>query len=296
MKDKYIQFGFQRVFHIEKIITMFYMELPKDFYYDGESHDFWEMVYIDKGEMICTANTNRFTLKSGELAFHKPNEYHNLSGNNNIAPNISIITFQCHSKAMQQFENTIFHLTAEDKALLSALLSEGLSCFRLTNPTDPLVHNNMQLVTPQPFGGSQMIKNLLEIFLIKLCRKQDVLSKSDRQNFMIDGVDVPYPVKEILDYLHNHIYNKITVSDVAQALNKGESTVKKLFSLYRKDGIIKYYNGLKIKEAKKLIREGAYNMTQIADMLHFDSPQYFSKCFKQYTKMTPSEYKLSIIK
>ena len=59
---------------------------------------------------------------------------------------------------------------------------------------------------------------------------------------------------------------------------------------------MKYYNGLKIKEARKLIREGRYNMTQISDMLHFDNPQYFSKCFKAYTNMTPREYKASIVK
>ena len=85
------------------------------------------------------------------------------------------------------------------------------------------------------------------------------------------------------------------MADVAQAVGKGESTVKQLFSLYRSGGIMKYYNYLKIKEAKRLIREGQYNMTQIADLLHFNSPQYFSKCFKTYTNMTPREYKASIV-
>ena len=89
---------------------------------------------------------------------------------------------------------------------------------------------------------------------------------------------------------------RITVADVAQAVGKGESTVKQLFSLYREKGIMKYYNSLKIKEARRLIREGKYNMTQISDLLCFDSPQYFSKCFKAYTNMTPSEYKVSILK
>lgn len=296
MKDNFTQFSFQKVINVDKIITMFYMELPINFQYDGESHDFWEMVYIDKGEMICTAGDNRFTLKSGEMIFHKPKEFHNLTGNNAVASNISILSFQCRSKAMQEFENKIFRLSAKEKLLLSDLFSEGLSCFRLRDPTNPLLENNMDLITPQPFGGSQMIKNLLEIFLINLCRNQDALPKSLRQNYMIDGVDVPYPIKEILNYLHDNIYNKITVSDVAQAVGKGESTVKQLFSLYRKNGIMKYYSNLKIREAKKLIREGRHNMTQIADMLHFDSPQYFSKCFKDHTKMTPSEYQASILK
>lgn len=295
MADNFTRMGFDRIFNIEKIITLFYMELSKNFYYDGERHDFWEMVYIDKGEMICTADKNRFILKSGEMTFHKPNEFHNLSGDNTVAPNVSIITFECKSRAMKFFEGKIFRLSAEEKSMLSMLFSEGLSCFRLEDERNPLLQR-LEKIEPSPFGSSQMTKNLLEIFLIKLCRHTDVVTKSMRQSYVIDGVDVPFHVKEILDFLHENVYGKITVTDVARHVGKSESTVKQQFSLYRKSGIMKYYNNLKIKEARRLIREGKYNNTQIADMLHFDNPQYFSKCFKRYTNMTPSEYKSSIIK
>lgn len=295
MADNFTPIGFERIFNIEKIITLFYMELSKSFHYDGESHDFWEMVYIDKGEMVCTADKNRFVLKSGEMTFHKPNEYHNLSGNNTVAPNVSIITFLCRSRAMQYFEGKIFRLNTEEKSLLSMLFEEGLSCFRLVDPHNPLLQK-LETVQESPFGSSQMTKNLLEIFLIKLCRNTDVVTKKARQSYVIDGVDVPYQVKEILDYLHDNLYGKITVADVARHVGKSESTVKQLFARYRDCGIMKYYTQLKIKEARRLIREGKYNMTQIADMLHFDNPQYFSKCFKSHTNMTPREYKASILK
>ena len=255
MEDNYVKMSFESVFNIEKIITIFYMEFSKNFYYEGEQHDFWEMVYIDKGEMICTADKNRFTLKSGEMTFHKPNEFHNLSGNNAVAPNVSILTFECRSRAMKHFEGKIFRLDSEEKSMLSNLMAEGLSCFRMVDDHNPLLQN-MERIDSAPFGSSQMTKNLLEIFLIKLCRSTDVLSKKLRHNYTIDGVDVPYHVKEILDFLHNNVYGKITVADVAKAVGKGESTVKQLFSIYRKNGIMKYYTSLKIKEAKKLIREG----------------------------------------
>ncbi len=295
MKDNFTRVSFDRVFNIEKIITIFYMEFSKSFSYEGERHDFWEMVYVDKGEMICTADKNRFVLKSGEMTFHKPNEFHNLSGNDNVAPNVSILTFECKSRAMKNFEGKIFRLDAEEKSLLSTLFEEGLSSFRLVDERNPLLQQ-LEKITPSPFGSSQMTKNLLEIFLIKLCRNTDVLTKQMRQSYVIDGVDIPYNVKEIIDYLHANVYGKVTISDVAKVVGKSESTVKQLFSLYRENGIIKYYNSLKIKEARRLIREGNYNMTQIADMLHFDNPQYFSKCFKSFTHMTPSEYKSSIMK
>lgn len=293
--DDFVRHGLPGVIHIRKIITIFYMELSKDFHYDGEQHNFWEMVYIDKGEMICTADSKRFILKSGEMTFHKPNEFHNLEGDNTVSPNVSILTFECKSRAMKHFEGRIFRLDAEEKVLLSMLFEEGLSCFRLVDDENPLLQKSVR-VKNAPLGSSQMTKNLLEAFLIKLHRNTDILTKSMRQVEMIDGVATPRAVTEILKFLKSHLYARITVKDVADALGKSESSVKQLFSKYLGCGIITYYNKLKIKEARRLIREGGYNVTQIADMLCFDSPQYFSKCFKAQTKMTPTEFKSSILK
>ena len=294
MENKFTTMSFDRIFNIEKIITIFYMEFSKDFEYDGESHDFWEMVYIDKGEMVCTADKNRFVLKSGELTFHKPNEFHNLSGNKSVAPNVSIITFQTKSREMKYFEGKIFKLNSEEKALLSMLFAEGLSAFRLVDEKNPLLQC-LEKIEDAPIGASQITKNLLEIFLIKLRRNKEMMTKKNRRSYRINGVDIPYELKAMLDYLEENVEKKITISNVAEHFGKSESAVKNLFSTYRDGGIIKYFNELKINEAKKLIREANFNMSQIADRLGFDNPQYFSKFFRTYTGMSPSEYKTSII-
>ena len=294
MENNFTRIGFEKIFNIEKLITIFYMEFSKDFEYEGESHDFWEMVYIDKGEMVCTADKNRFVLKSGELTFHKPNEFHNLSGNKSVAPNVSIITFETKSREMKYFEGKIFKLNSEEKALLSMLFSEGLSAFRLVDEKNPLLQN-LEKIDGSLIGASQLTKNLLEIFLIKLRRNKEMLTKNKRRSYRINGVDIPYELKSILDYLEENLEKKITVATIAEHFGKSESTVKNLFSTYSDGGIIKYFNSLKIKEAKKLIREGNFNMSQIADRLGFDNPQYFSKFFRMYTGMSPSEYKSSII-
>ena len=294
MENNFTKMGFEKIFNIEKLITIFYMEFSKDFEYDGESHDFWEMVYIDKGEMVCTADKNRFVLKSGELTFHKPNEFHNLSGNKSIAPNVSIMTFETKSREMKYFEGKIFKLNSEEKALLSMLFSEGLSAFRLVDEKNPLLQN-LKKIEGSPIGAEQITKNLLEIFLIKLRRNKEMLTKHKRRSYRINGVEIPYELKAILDYLEENLDKKISVASVAEHFGKSESTVKNLFSTYQDGGIIKYFNSLKINEAKKLIREGNFNMSQIADRLGFDNPQYFSKFFRTGTGMSPSEYKASII-
>ena len=58
--------------------------------------------------------------------------------------------------------------------------------------------------------------------------------------------------------------------------------------------ILEYILMLKIREAKKLIREGNYNFTQISDKLAFENPHYFSRVFKRITNMTPGDYKKSV--
>jgi YesN/AraC family two-component response regulator len=154
----------------------------------------------------------------------------------------------------------------------------------------------LELLPDAPFGSMQTTKNLLELLLIKLHRHKDMLTQQHRLNIQLDGMDVPIAVKEILDVLHSHLYDTLTVADVAKAVGKSEATVKKLFSLYRPGGMMRYFGSLKIKEAKKLIREGRYNFAQIAELLHYDTPQYFSKCFKDFTHMTPSDYRKSILR
>ena len=292
--DNFTRIRFDKTFNVEAIITLFYMEISKSFRYDGESHDFWEIVYIDKGEMICQADKKSFILKSGEMTFHKPGEFHNLSGNNTIAPNVSIITFECSSRAMKCFEGKIFKLNPEEKGLLSQLFAEGLSCFRLQNESDPLLQNMIKL-DDAPMGASQMVKNLLEVFLIRLARRNDALTQKMRRSYVINGMDIPRSVKEIVDFLKENIYSRLTVTKIAEHLGRSESAVKQLFSQHFKVGVIHYYNQLKITEAKRMIREGGYNFTEISDKLAFENPQYFSKSFKHHTGMTPSEYRASII-
>ncbi|MBQ2773657.1 MAG: helix-turn-helix domain-containing protein [Clostridia bacterium] len=292
--NDFIKHRFDKVINIEKLITVFYMEFSKDFVNDGEQHDFWEMVYIDRGEALCTGGKRKFVLKSGELTFHKPNEFHAIRAAGDTAPNVSIITFECKSRAMRYFEGKIFPLGGEEKALISMLFREGISTYTLVDPHNPLLQQ-MQRLEDAPFGSSQMTKNLLEIFLIRLHRKEGAFAKKSRYHYKVNGIDIPFPVKEILDLLQKNVYGSLSVADIARHLGKSESTVKNLFSLYQSGGIMHYYNFLKIEEAKRLIREGNCNFGQIAALLQFDTPQYFSMCFKRFVHMSPQEYKKSIL-
>ena len=64
--------------HIRKIYSIHYFEYMKDYVFDGESHDFWEFVFVDSGNLFVTAGDKEVLLASNEMIFHKPNEFHAL--------------------------------------------------------------------------------------------------------------------------------------------------------------------------------------------------------------------------
>ncbi len=57
---------------------------------------------------------------------------------------------------------------------------------------------------------------------------------------------------------------------------------------------IDYWINLKIKEAKKLIREGNHNITQISELLGYTSIHHFTRMFKRVTGLSPTAYKSSV--
>ena len=96
------------------------------------------------------------------------------------------------------------------------------------------------------------------------------------------------------DYIRQHYREKVTLADIASGLNVSVSQLKLVFREQAGTSVIGYLTDLRMREAKRLIRENQYNFTQIADIVGYESIYYFSSRFKQLTGMTPTEYARSL--
>ena len=147
-----------------RIFSIHYFEYMSDFSFEGESHNFWEFVCVDKGEVDVTRGKNHTILKKGDLVFHKPNEFHNVNATGHIAPNLVVISFECHDDAMYFFNDRILRIDETERNLLADIIIEARRCFdcRLDDP----YLQNMPLKDSDVFGAQQMIKLYLQHFLI----------------------------------------------------------------------------------------------------------------------------------
>ena len=100
-----------QIFTIDRIYSIHYFEYMSNFHFTGESHDFWEFLYVDKGEVLVTSQDQKLTLHQGQVIFHKPNEFHNVEANGIVAPNLIVISFSCKSPSMEFFHDRIASIT-----------------------------------------------------------------------------------------------------------------------------------------------------------------------------------------
>ena len=103
----YKSVSLQDVICIHEIYSIHYFEYMCDFSFPGESHDFWEFLCVDKGEVNVLAGEKFHALKKGDIIFHKPNEFHDVNSNGLIAPNLVVMSFSCDSPVMSFFEEKV---------------------------------------------------------------------------------------------------------------------------------------------------------------------------------------------
>lgn len=116
---------------ITEIFSIHYFEYGKDFVYEGESHDFWELLCVDNGVIEVTAGDKNIILEKGEMIFHKPNEFHALKANGKVAPNLIVISFKCNAECMNFFRERIVTINSTEGFYLGQIITEARRHFTL---------------------------------------------------------------------------------------------------------------------------------------------------------------------
>ena len=279
---------------INRVISVHYFQYMSDFSFPGESHDFWELVCVDRGEIDALAGERRLTLKKGNILFHKPNEFHNVLTNGKVSPSLVVIGFVCHSPAIKSFEDQLMSVQDTEKELLAQIIVEARNTFsgRLDDPyQEELIFNS----EPLTFGSAQLISHYLEQLIIHLYRRYFSYSLPVRSSrFLAEASSGNDTYNRIVRYMEEHLGERMTIDSICRDNLVGRSQLQKLFRDTKGCGVIEFFSMMKIDTAKQMIRDNQLNFTQIADRLGYSSIHYFSRQFKQITTMTPSEYATSI--
>lgn len=281
---KYFNYYVKKVISVKNLVTIEHFVLSSDFTLPEELHPFHEFAYVDNGELTCYTEDQETLLKQGELLLVPPNTRHHYKAVGDHSITVIFICFSCKSDFIELL-NGKSEVDKEAKKLISDIVKESKNAFKYP------FNKKLELLEKPTFGAQQLIENRIEELLIRLIRNK--INSTSNIRFVMNSVEFENSlVNDIIRILKENLYGRITLDEIAEKTFYSKTYINNIFKKVISCSIIQYYNRLKIQEAKKLLREN-FSSSAISDRLCFESPNYFTKVFKKYTNMTPSQYKMT---
>ena len=257
---------------ISEIYTKFYQEKGTNYNFSGEKHSYWELTYVDKGELLTTIDGVSYHLKQGDLIFYAPMQFHTQSTFEKISSSYLTINFKMNFNHADLLCNKIFSLKRDSYFIVTRLIEE------LSN--DNLYSNDLSLCYLK-----ELIIQMLRLDNSHFHSKPTTHMQQTYENELLN---------DILLYIDNNIYEKISVSTLCEHFCISTSMLHSLFRKNMNNTAKNYINELKLSKSKELIRNSTHTLSEISEMLGFSSIHYFSKKFKSYFNISPTEYSKSI--
>ena len=257
---------------ISEIYTKFYQEKGTNYNFSGEKHSYWELTYVDKGELLTTIDGVSYHLKQGDLIFYAPMQFHTQSTFEKISSSYLTINFKMNFNHADLLCNKIFSLKRDSYFIVTKLIEE------LSN--DNLYSNDLSLCYLK-----ELIIQMLRLNNSHFHSKPTTHMQQTYENELLN---------DILLYIDDNIYEKISVSTLCDHFCISTSMLHSLFRKNMNNTAKNYINELKLSKSKELIRNSTHTLSEISEMLGFSSIHYFSKKFKSYFNISPTEYSKSI--
>lgn len=260
---------FDKLIEIEALVMGIDVIRPRDFYFPGESHDFWEAVFVTSGNATATADERIYNLTPGMLLFHKPREFHRIWSNGDTAPHLMLLSFKAHGDGMEHFENACFKLPPDKWPKISEIM------------TYMPLHNERGSLT----GRDNLSLNRGAVKLTELLL--DLIGMGEYHQTVDNADEIRYA--NIVSVMKNNLDKMLTVEEIADLCGLGTSNMKRIFAKFSGVGAAKYFLSLKMWKAMEML-DGGMKSGEVAERLGFSEIAYFYTAFKRECGMTPREY------
>jgi AraC-like DNA-binding protein len=261
--------------NIPEIMAYYYTIKSPNYKFKGESHNLFELTFVDNGTLNTSINGTDYVLNSSDLIIYGKNQFHTQAVNNDSACSYLTIMFDMECDDPSLISSRVFHCRKE--------LYKAVRTFA------------KNISSTMPYSENLILSNFHEI-IIRLFQydyldiDHSKLPKESYQHFQDELLE------GILAYIDEKVYTPITIGELCIKFSVSRSSLQTLFKENLNTSPKKYINDLKLAKSKQLIKDNKHTISEIAFMLGFNSIHYFSRAFTQYFEISPSEYAQTLFK
>lgn len=252
-----------RGLQFEKIYTFLYQECSHNFYFRGEQHRPYELVYVDRGALHNLVRGQDILLKQQQFMIIDSNLWH--TQYSDLPVSFLTVSFWADDPGISAIINKAFSLNSQLKSIFKQMLQQS----------------------QQKDYSEDYMESLLKILLIRLLQKpvaevSPQPAASEHANNKI--------VDRAVQLISANVQKKLTLEELAGLVHVSVPYLYKLFEVHLGTSPGKYIAKIRIEECKVLLQSGQMTMGQVAEHMHFSSLQHFSRQFRSICGITPSQY------
>ncbi|WHY59632.1 AraC family transcriptional regulator [Cytobacillus firmus] len=244
-------------------------------------HEEIQFILSVKGEAIVQINEEKLAVKEGEGIFINSGCLHSAEDLNgdcvyiclNVSPHF-LLPQELYSSYIYPYisaTNLPYIILNRSEDWGKSILESIIEIKKLINDNPPFYEIN--------------ITSLLTFIWQQLIRNGFHLEYSQTE------VEKHMRMKAMLNWIHQHFAEKVTLADIAKAGRLSNSECCRYFKKILKTTPINYLIHYRIQKSLPLLQERDSNVTEVAFKAGFNSSSYFIEKFRKSMNMTPLAYK-----
>lgn len=258
---------------LQEIYAYYYSTKGNNYQFDGEQHPYWEMTFIDTGELITTVGDEDYVLPARSMFFYAPHQFHTQHTTSKSACSYMTIMFDLKDMNANKLANRVIPCSKNMIQTLSTFMH--------------LSNENWEHI-------NELLMGLLKLLIIFAMDETNEVDMNQNLNPMQQHYEDEL-MTELVQYIQNHIHSSLTIQEICNKFAISRSSLQALFKRNLNTSPKHYINDIKLVQSKILLKNSARTVTEVSDMLGFASIHYFSRKFKLEYGISPSEYAKSII-
>ena len=100
-----------------------------------------------------------------------------------------------------------------------------------------------------------------------------------------------FPIRAAAAYIQEHFTEKITLEQTAEQVHLSPVYFSGLFKKETCMNFSEYLTQVRVQEAKRLLKQGTVNVSEVAERVGYSDARHFSKTFQRLVGITPKEYR-----
>ncbi len=234
--------------------------------WDGfeHSHPFEELIYVLKGPVTFSCEEKTLVINQGEMMIVPKDLSHRIVS----ATPASFLYIGLRTSLLDLLEHSLQPFSKDITADVSIL------AMKMSDMAEKAFADGVSFA-----DFSDQILVFLIPALSSMCKKRVEL---DQKRILSD---------KIKQYIKHNYHRPIRVDEIAASLYHTPHYLGNVFAAVNGVTIKEYAMQYKMQRAITLLQNGNYTVSDVAEMVGYESAHYFSKCFKSYYGVSPSTLK-----